>query len=142
MRSSVLIVEDEPYIVESLKFLLEREGHTVNAVLDGDAALGAIERSSPDLVVLDIMLPKRNGFEILKWIRANAATRSVKVLILTAKGQDADRKKAIEFGVDAFVTKPFSNKDVVDRVNALLADASAEAGDVAANADPAAPARQ
>lgn len=142
MRSSVLIVEDEPYIVESLKFLLEREGHAVDAVLDGDAALGAIERTSPDLVVLDIMLPKRNGFEILKWIRANAATRSVKVLILTAKGQDADRKKAIEFGVDAFVTKPFSNKDVVDQVNALLADALAEAGDVAAGADPSAPVRQ
>lgn len=122
MGSSVLIVEDEPYIVESLTFLIEREGHNVASVLDGDAALAAIGERHPDLVILDIMLPKRNGFEILKWIRGNAATKAIPVLILTAKGQDADRKKALEFGVDAFVTKPFSNKDVIHCINSLLAE--------------------
>ena len=125
MGSSVLIVEDEPYIVESLTFLIEREGHNVASVLDGDAALAAIGQMRPDLVILDIMLPKRNGFEILKWIRANAATRAIRVLILTAKGQDADRKKAREFGVDAFVTKPFSNKDVIHKINSLLSGTQA-----------------
>jgi DNA-binding response OmpR family regulator len=120
VASSVLVVEDEPYIVESLTFLLEREGHDVSAVLDGDAAVEAITRLKPDLIVLDIMLPKRNGFEILTWIRGNAATRDARVLILTAKGQEPDRKRAEALGVDAFVTKPFSNRDVVRQVNALL----------------------
>ena len=120
MGSTILVVEDEPFIVESLRFLLEREGHTVAAVLDGDAAIEAIERAAPDLVVLDIMLPKRNGFEILKWIRAHRTVSAIPVMILTAKGQDADRKKATDFGVDAFVTKPFSNRDVVRQISALL----------------------
>jgi two-component system, OmpR family, response regulator len=123
--SSILVVEDEPYIVESLTFLLEREGHTVTAVLDGDAAIEAIGRLRPDLIVLDIMLPKRNGFDILSWIRGNEATRASRVLVLTAKGQEPDRKKAEELGADAFVTKPFSNRDVVREVNALLAAAPA-----------------
>jgi DNA-binding response OmpR family regulator len=121
--ASVLVVEDEPYIVESLTFLLEREGHQVSSVLDGDAAVDAITQLRPDLIVLDIMLPKRNGFEILSWIRSNEATRDARVLILTAKGQEPDRRRAETLGVDAFVTKPFSNSDVVSQVNALLARA-------------------
>jgi len=125
---SILVVEDEPYIVESLTFLLEREGYEVSAVLDGDAAVDAITRQRPDLIVLDIMLPKRNGFEILTWIRGNEATRDTRVLILTAKGQEPDRKRAETLGVDAFVTKPFSNSDVVGQVNALLARAETTEG--------------
>jgi DNA-binding response OmpR family regulator len=125
---SILVVEDEPYIVESLTFLLEREGYEVSAVLDGDAAVEAITRQRPDLIVLDIMLPKRNGFEILTWIRGNEATRDTRVLILTAKGQEPDRRRAETLGVDAFVTKPFSNSDVVGQVNALLASAEPTEG--------------
>ncbi|MEZ5665950.1 MAG: response regulator [Alphaproteobacteria bacterium] len=125
--SSILIVEDEPFIVESLRFLLEREGHTVQAVRDGAAAIAAIDRARPDLIVLDVMLPKRNGFEILKWVRGHRTVSDVPVLILTAKGQDADRRKAEEFGVDAFVTKPFSNRDVIRQVTDLLAAGRAQA---------------
>ena len=117
----VLIAEDEPHLVESLSFILGREGYEVRAAQDGEAALDEIQRSLPDLVILDVLLPKLNGFEILKRIRTNAAWRALPVIILTAKGQHQDRKAAELIGVDAFVTKPFSNKAILDQVKQLLA---------------------
>jgi DNA-binding response OmpR family regulator len=121
MATRVLIVEDEPNIVESLTFLLRRAGHDVVSVLDGDAALAHLRTHAPDVVILDLMLPRRNGFEVLKTIRAEPALRSVPVMVLTAKGQPQDRKRAEEIGVDAFITKPFSNREIVDAVRRLTA---------------------
>ncbi|HLT77540.1 MAG TPA: response regulator [Ferrovibrio sp.] len=120
MLRRILIAEDEPYIVESLTFLLSREGHQVTAVGDGAAVLPAITRSRPDLLILDIMLPTANGFEILAEIRHNMALKTLPVMVLTAKGQDADRRRMTDLGVDDFVTKPFSNHDLVTRVARLL----------------------
>jgi two-component system OmpR family response regulator len=116
----VLIAEDEPSILESLDFILRRAGWSISAVTDGDAALEAVRRLKPRVLVLDVMLPKRSGFEVLKLIRADAETRNLPVLILTAKGQQQDRRIAEEFGADVFVTKPYANADVVGAVRQLL----------------------
>ncbi|MCT8970528.1 response regulator transcription factor [Microbaculum marinisediminis] len=119
MPRHVLIVEDEENIVESLSFLLEREGFEVTSVLDGAQALDRIEEGHPDLLILDVMLPGIDGFEILRTIRANAALKALPVVMLTAKMQQQDRRTAEAIGVNAFVTKPFSNAEVVSIVKSL-----------------------
>lgn len=118
----ILIAEDEPSILESLDFILKRAGWSIESVTDGDAALTALRRNRPRMVVLDVMLPKRSGFEVLKQIRADAATRDLPVLILTAKGQAQDRRTAEELGADGFVTKPYANAEVVGAVRRLLGE--------------------
>lgn len=120
MALDILIAEDEPSILESLDFILKRAGWSIESVTDGEAALVALRRSRPRVVVLDVMLPKRSGFEVLKQIRADPATKDLPVLILTAKGQAQDRRTAEELGADGFVTKPYANAEVVSAVRRLL----------------------
>lgn len=120
MAVDVLIAEDEPSILESLDFILRRAGWSIASVTDGDAVLAALRRDRPKVLVLDVMLPRRSGFDVLKQVRADAALRSMPVLILTAKGQAQDRRVAEELGADAFVTKPYANADVVDEVRRLM----------------------
>jgi len=119
----VLIVDDEPNIVISLEFLMKREGFRVSVAADGEAALRAVEESPPDLVLLDIMLPKKNGFEVCQAIRANPAWESVRIIMLTAKGRDTEVAKGIALGADAYMTKPFSTKDLVAQVRQVLGEA-------------------
>ncbi|MEO9902910.1 response regulator [Nisaea sp.] len=120
MTKRVFIAEDEPNILESLSFLLGREGWEVTSALDGNSAMEQLSDGTlPDVVILDIMLPHRNGFDILRQLRASPRTRDLPVIVLTAKGQEKDRKTAEEIGANAFVTKPFSNKDVVEQVRRL-----------------------
>lgn len=121
MKKRVAIVEDEPHIVESLRFILSKAGHDIVVADNGDAAIDLVKNESPDVMVLDIMLPQKNGFEVLKWIRSQDEYRALPVLMLTAKGQDKDRNTASSLGVDEFIAKPFSNDEVVDTVNRLLA---------------------
>jgi DNA-binding response OmpR family regulator len=116
----ILIAEDEPSILESLDFILRRAGWSIAAVTDGDAVLSTLRRAPPKLVVLDVMLPKRSGFDVLKQIRADDVLRELPVLILTAKGQAKDRRTAEELGADGFVTKPYANAEVVDEVRRLI----------------------
>ena len=116
----ILIAEDEPSILESLDFILRRAGWSISSVTDGDAVLGTLRRSLPKLVVLDVMLPKRSGFDVLKQIRADELLRTLPVLILTAKGQAKDRRTAEELGADGFVTKPYANAEVIDEVRRLI----------------------
>ena len=116
MSAHVLIVEDETNIVESLTFILKLEGCLVTAIFDGEAVLETLLIKKPDVVILDVMLPKLNGFEVLKRLKADPILKVIPVMVLTAKGQDKDRKTAEDLGADAFVTKPFSNRDVVARV--------------------------
>ena len=127
MTSRILIAEDEPFILESLTFLLRREGYDLIAVQDGAEVLDAAERERPDLVVLDAMLPGRDGFAILGDLRAAPFGRSTPVLVLTAKGQDADRKRMMALGADAFVTKPFANRDLLAQIAGLLDGGGARA---------------
>lgn len=127
MKEKVLLAEDEPYIAESLKFLLEREGLDVLLATDGAQALDAIFEEKPKLVVLDVMMQFHTGFDILKAIRSDPLLSHVRVLVLTAKGQDSDRDRAFELGADKFVTKPFSNKELMADVKELLQIDSLEA---------------
>jgi CheY-like chemotaxis protein len=124
MATRVLIVEDERHIIESLAFVLESEGFEVTSELDGEAGLRRVRADPPDVLVLDLMMPKMNGLEVLKAIKADPALRSLPVVVLTAKGRQQDRRMAEEIGVDAFMTKPFSNRDVVEAVRRLAPAAS------------------
>jgi DNA-binding response OmpR family regulator len=117
----VLIAEDEPHLVESLTFILEREGYEVLAAPDGEAALQQLLASTPDLMILDMMLPKLNGLEVLKKIRDHPHLKTLPVIVLTAKGQRQDRETALNIGANLFMTKPFANSDVVEAVNSLVA---------------------
>ncbi len=122
MGIRVLIAEDEAHIVESLSFILAREGYEIISAADGEAALARLRnRHPPDLMILDVMLPLRNGFEVLKAVRSDERLRRLPVLMLTAKVQPHDRALAEEIGVDAYVTKPFSNREVVEQVRRLIA---------------------
>ncbi len=115
----VMIVEDEPNIVESLSFVFSREGWQVAAALDGDTAIERLLSEPPDVLVLDVMIPPHSGFEVLKRVRSEASLKKLPVLVLTAKGQEQDRHTALRLGADAFVTKPFSNRDIVQHVREL-----------------------
>lgn len=121
MKKRILLVEDEPNIVVSLTFLLERAGFEVATETNGQKALETILEDPPDTLVLDVMLPGLDGFEILRRIRADHRVEKLPVLMLTAKGQREDRKNALDFGADKFITKPFSNAEVVEAVQDLVA---------------------
>ena len=120
MTKRVLVVDDEPNIVLSLEFLMNREGYAVNTAADGEAALKSVEEKPPHLILLDINMPKRNGFDVCQQIRANPEYNDVKILMLTAKGRDVDREKGLALGADDYVTKPFSTQEVVAKVAELL----------------------
>mgnify|MGYP003877682691 CR=1 FL=1 len=116
----VLIAEDEPHIVESLRFILAREGYQVLEAGDGEAAFLSLAEQRPDVMILDVMLPRLNGFELLRRVRQDPGLNGLPVIMLTAKGQAQDRRTAEDIGADAFITKPFSNRDVVDHVRRLI----------------------
>jgi len=120
MGYSVLLIEDEPNIIEAISFVLSRAGWTVHSHSNGADAIGEVQRRMPDVVVLDVMLPGRTGFEVLQDIRATEATTSIPVLMLTARGQVKDREKAEQSGANTFMTKPFSNSEVLEKINALV----------------------
>ena len=123
MSKQILIVDDEPNIVISLEFLMKREGFAVAVARDGEEGLKAIRDLHPDLVVLDVMMPKRNGFEVLEEVRADPTLAGTRILMLTAKGRPAENKKGLELGADAYMPKPFSTRELVDKVKSLLAEA-------------------
>ena len=120
MAPRILIVDDEPSIVISLQYLMAREGYEVAVAGDGEAALQAIEAQPPDLVILDVMMPRLNGFEVCRRIRADPRWRAVRVLMLTAKGREVEMTHGLELGADAYVTKPFSTRDLVAEIHRLL----------------------
>ena len=124
MNRRVVLIEDEPNIIEAIRFLLTREGWQVETHSDGSDALEVIRAAAPDLVILDLMLPGRSGMEILRDLREEDALNQLPVLMLTAKGQMRDREMAEKAGVSRFMTKPFSNAEVVDAVRDLHAQAS------------------
>lgn len=119
-RPRVLIAEDEETIVESLCFLMEKEGYDVSVATDGRTAISMIARDIPDMVLLDVMMPVCDGFEVVRATRNDPGTRQIPIMMLTAKTREVDRRKGLELGVDDFVTKPFSTRDIVSRVKALL----------------------
>ena len=119
MSKTVLLVEDEPNIIEAISFLLERDGWTVRIHSQGDDAVDAVLRVAPDVLVLDVMLPGRSGFDILRDPRSNTVTKDLPILMLTARGQTKDRELAESYGVSHFMTKPFSNDEMLGKVRDL-----------------------
>jgi DNA-binding response OmpR family regulator len=118
--ASVLIVDDEPNIVLSLQFLMKKTGYEVRTAKDGEEAMAEITRAAPDLVLLDVMMPKIDGFSICRQIRANPEWKDVRIIMLTARGRDVEREKGLALGADDYITKPFSTKDAIARVEAVL----------------------
>jgi len=122
MSKTVLIADDEPNIVISLEFLLEQDGYRVLVARDGNEALEAIEREVPDLVLLDVMLPRLSGYDVCQRIRENPAWTKTRVIMLTARGREVEVTKGLALGADAYVTKPFSTRDLLDQVRRQLGD--------------------
>lgn len=120
MGGRVLLIEDEPNILEAIRYILTRDGWTVDTHSDGATAMEAIHRKKPDGIILDVMLPNRSGYDILADLRASAETARLPVLMLTARGQSKDREMAERYGVDRFMTKPFSNEEVLETVRELV----------------------
>lgn len=120
MTRSILIADDEPNILISLEYLMKREGYAVSVARDGDEAIAAILRDRPALVLLDVMMPKKSGFEVCQEVRANDAVKDTLILMLTAKGRETDVAKGLGQGADAYITKPFSTKELVRKVRAML----------------------
>lgn len=119
MGKHILVIEDEPNIIEAISFILSRDGWQVDTHSDGQDAVEVITRAQPDVIILDVMLPNRSGYDILQELRATAATENLPVLMLTARGQNKDREMAERYGASHFMSKPFSNAEVLERVRAL-----------------------
>lgn len=124
MSPKILVADDEPNIVISLEYLLKREGYNVVIARDGQEAVDAIVREQPDLVLLDVMMPKKTGFEVCQEVRSNEAVQATKILMLTAKGRDTDVAKGLALGADAYMTKPFATRELVQKVAEMLGKAA------------------
>jgi two-component system alkaline phosphatase synthesis response regulator PhoP len=123
-KGKILVVDDEVYIVHILDFSLGIEGYEVITAFDGEQALAKVASERPDLIVLDIMMPKLDGYETCKALKANAATRDIPVILLSAKGRNVDQKVGFEVGADDYITKPFSPRKLVERINSILGQTS------------------
>ena len=120
MSKSVLVVDDETNIVLSLEFLMKQAGHEVRIATDGEEALRMVEEKTPDLILLDLMIPKRDGYDVCQTIRSNPDLTDVKIIMLTARGLEVEREKGLALGANAYVTKPFSTQGLTELVNSLL----------------------
>ena len=120
MAKKILIVDDEPNIVLSLEFMMKKEGFEVAVANDGDAAIEKVASFAPDLVLLDVMMPKKSGYEVCQILRADPANNGLRIIMLTAKGRESEVAKGVAVGADVYVTKPFSTKDLVAQVRMLL----------------------
>jgi two-component system alkaline phosphatase synthesis response regulator PhoP len=122
MSKTILIVDDEAYIVTSLEYVMQSAGYEVAVAYDGEEALQKVAETVPALVILDLMMPKLDGFEVCEKIRQNPLWKDIRIIILTAKGRDIERKKGMSLGADDYMTKPFSTRDILNRVKELLAE--------------------
>lgn len=121
MGQRVLLIEDEPNIIEAISYILSKDGWTVHTHADGETAMDKVLQGVPDLIILDVMLPGRSGYDILRDLRGRAETAQTPVMMLTARGQAKDREMAISLGANQFMTKPFSNAEVLESVRLLAA---------------------
>jgi DNA-binding response OmpR family regulator len=122
MGKKILIADDEPNIVVSLEFLMKQRGYAVKVVGDGDAALAAVAEFEPDLILLDVMMPRMSGYDVCQRIRENPAWHAIKIVMLSAKGREIEVNKGLAVGADAYVTKPFATKDLIETVRAMLGE--------------------
>jgi DNA-binding response OmpR family regulator len=122
VRKRILIADDEPNIVVSLEFLMQHKGYEVRAAADGEETLRQLQEFKPDLVLLDIMLPLRNGFEVCQRIRENPEWRHTRIVMLTAKGREVEVTKGLALGADVYITKPFATRELLASVQRLLGE--------------------
>ncbi|MEE2717160.1 MAG: response regulator [SAR324 cluster bacterium] len=122
-QKKILVVEDDPVIVISLEFLMAQNGYEVQTCNNGEDALKLAEQHQPDLILLDVMLPRRTGYEVCQALRSQEQFANTKIVLLTARGRDVDVQKGLDAGADTYVTKPFSTRDLVKTVKDLLGDA-------------------
>jgi len=122
VSKTILIADDEPNIVAALEFVLQRSGYDVHVARNGDEALKLVEQARPDLVLLDVMMPVKSGYEVCTRIRERDDGRQTKIIMLSAKGRDAEVSKGLAIGADLYITKPFSTRDLMDKVRELLGD--------------------
>ncbi len=122
MTKRILITDDEANILLSLEFLMKQAGYEVDTANDGDEALAAIARNRPDLMLLDVMMPRKNGYEVCEAVRSNPENNGITIVMLTAKGRDIEREKGLSLGADDYITKPFSTQEVTTKVRELLGD--------------------
>jgi DNA-binding response OmpR family regulator len=120
MTRKILIADDEPNIVTALEFLLRKNGYEVLIARNGDAALSLVEQHRPDLVLLDVMMPVRSGYEVCQRLRERPEWRGIKIVMLTAKGREAEMNKGLSVGADLYITKPFSTRELVQKIGAML----------------------
>lgn len=120
MPKKILIVDDEPNIVLSVEFIMTRSGYEVVTAGDGEQVMDILREEAPDLMILDVMMPRKNGFEVCAEVRANQRFKNLPILMLSAKGRDNEVSKGISVGADAYITKPFSTHELVEKVNELL----------------------
>ena len=120
MPPCVLVVDDEPNIVLSFEFLLKQVGYDVRVARDGEQALASIAEHKPGLVLLDVMMPKRDGYDVCQTIRANPDWADIRIIMLTARGREVDRERGLALGADEYITKPFSTREVVEKVRQFL----------------------
>ncbi len=116
----ILIADDEPHIVTALEFLLKNNGYDVEVARNGDEALALMANAPPDLVLLDVMMPLRSGYDVCRQIRRHSELRAIKVVMLSAKGGQADIQKGLDAGADLYITKPFSNRELLEKISAAL----------------------
>jgi two-component system, OmpR family, alkaline phosphatase synthesis response regulator PhoP len=121
-RHTVLVAEDEPHLLRLVKFRLERDGYDVVTAVDGQGALDSVSDRRPDLCLLDVVMPRRSGWEVLTELRADARSRDLKIIMLTARATDADIETGMRLGADDYLAKPFSSEDLRARVAAQLPD--------------------
>lgn len=121
MTHKILIVDDEPNIVMSIEFLLKKEGFATETAGDGEVALDKVRSFQPDLVLLDVMMPKKSGFEVCEILRADTTIKQPHIIMLTAKGRETEQAKGLALGADAYMLKPFSTKDLVAKIREIIA---------------------
>jgi DNA-binding response OmpR family regulator len=122
VSKKILIADDEPSIVAAVEFLLQRSGYEVHVARDGDEALKLVEATLPDLVLLDVMMPVKSGYDVCKRIRERSDWRHIKIIMLSAKGRDAEVSKGLSVGADVYVTKPFSTRELMAKIKGLLVE--------------------
>jgi DNA-binding response OmpR family regulator len=122
MGKKILIADDEPNIVVSLEFLMKQQGYEVKVARDGEEALAAVAAFGPDLILLDVMMPRMSGYDLCQKVRENPAWQDIRIIMLSAKGRDVEVTKGMAVGADAYVTKPFSTKDLLARVREMLGE--------------------
>lgn len=120
MAGEILVVDDEPNIVLSLEFLMKKEGYQVRTASNGEEAMQAIREAKPNLVLLDVMMPRMDGYEVCQAVRSDPDLNDVLILMLTAKGREVEREKGLALGADDYVTKPFATRDLVEKVRVLI----------------------